>query len=180
MRGRAVGQPRRRSPRAALWAAGLAGLAWLGGAEAAAQEASQLRVSGMTFVGSREDGGELVVRARQAVFVPDTNVAHLDEVRASVQDPSAGQSFDLSCDKAALDLDTNSLRAEGNVRGVTSAGESYSAPWVRYDPEADALITDAPVIVENPTGTFRGDGFRYLVAERRLKLTGNVSVVQNP
>jgi hypothetical protein len=30
------------------------------------------------------------------------------------------------------------------------------------------------------TGTFRGDGFRFLVQEGRFRLLGNVSVVQSP
>jgi hypothetical protein len=34
--------------------------------------------------------------------------------------------------------------------------------------------------MQDETGTFRGDGFRYDVDERRFRLLGNVSVVQAP
>jgi hypothetical protein len=51
---------------------------------------------------------------------------------------------------------------------------------VRYDHTSDVLYTEAPVSMVNDTGTFRADGFRYHVDERRFRLLGNVRVVQAP
>jgi hypothetical protein len=64
------------------------------------------------------------------------------------------------------------------VRGTTSEGQHYSAPWVEYDHDAGLLQTDAPVRMVDDTGSFRGDGFRYSVADRTFKLLGNVLVEQ--
>jgi LPS export ABC transporter protein LptC len=97
-----------------------------------------------------------------------------------VTDEETGRRFEMSCDRAELNLETNDIKAEGNVRGVTSDGRSYSAPWVRYEHEAGVLYSDAPVVMVDDTGTFRGDGFRFLVEEGRLRLLGHVSVVQAP
>ena len=37
-----------------------------------------------------------------------------------------------------------------------------------------------PVVVIDETGSFRGDGFRYHVKERRFQILGNVRVEQGP
>jgi LPS export ABC transporter protein LptC len=152
----------------------------LGAGAAFAQQASPLEVSGMTFVGTRIDGSELVVRAVHATFAPREHLALLREVDASARDAKRDRAFEIQCEKAELNLETNDFRAEGAVRGRTQAGESYSAPWVQYDRKRDLLFTDAKVKMENEAGRFSGDGFRYHVKERRFELRGNVQVEQAP
>lgn len=138
-----------------------------------------LHIEGMTFVGSRGSVRELVVRARTARLRTDENVAELVDVDAQV---SAGgdvsQGFTLTCARARFDLDTNDFRAEGNVQGVTSDGQHYAAPWVRYVHAEGLLYTDEPVRLEDDSGSFRGDGFRYHLTDRRFQLLGNVRVEQ--
>jgi hypothetical protein len=51
---------------------------------------------------------------------------------------------------------------------------------VRYDHSRGLLYTDAPVAMEDDSGSFRGDGFRYDTRRRSFRLLGNVSVVQKP
>jgi len=149
-------------------------------ASSASETASVLEVTGMTFVRSRNAASDLVVRARYALLWPDSDVAKLEDVQAVVTDEDSGRRFEMSCDRAELDVETNDIKAEGNVRGVTSDGRSYSAPWVRYEHEEGVLYSDAPVVMVDDTGTFRGDGFRFLVQEGRFRLLGNVRVVQSP
>jgi LPS export ABC transporter protein LptC len=149
-------------------------------AGAAADGPSGLRVTGMTFVGSRGATSELVVRATTAHFFPDSGIASLSDVRAVVADGEEGKGFDMRCDEAELNVKTNDFTATGNVKGVTGNGQHYSAPWVRYDHEAALLLTDASVRVVDQAGTFQGDGFRYYIDERRFQLLGNVSVEQAP
>jgi LPS export ABC transporter protein LptC len=143
------------------------------------REATELRATGMTFVGSRDDTSELVLHSRFATFYPDREIAQLEKVRAVVTDDVDGDSFEMTCDRAELNVETNDFRAEGLVRGTTADGQTYSAPWVEYEHEAGLLRTDAPVKMVDGTGTFRGDGFRYHVQERKFKLLGNVSVEQH-
>ena len=146
----------------------------------AALAAPPLRVQGMTYVGSRGEASELVLHSVSAIFHPDRDVAHLEDVRAVVTDLQRDESFEMTCDRAELNTETNDFHAEGNVEGVTGDGQRYSAPWVDYEHDASLLRTDAPVLVVNDTGTFRGDGFRYHIPERRFQLLGNVRVVQTP
>ncbi len=160
----------------AVVAAGAA--VWLSSA-GGAQASPGLKVTGMTFVGSRGEFSELVVRAEQALFYPDTSRADLMTVRASVSDAKKGQSFKMTCDTAELNVETNDFKALGNVEGITGDGQQYSAPWVSYEHERSMLFTDAPVVVRDKHGLFRGDGFRYFIEERRFELLGNVSVEQN-
>ena len=146
----------------------------------AASESPELFVTGMTFVGSRGSENEVVLRSREAVFRPQAQLAELVEVHAEVTIQDQGQSFTMSCDRAELNLATNDFIARGNVHGETGDGQRYSAPWVRYSHEEGLLSTEAPVLMEDDNGSFRGDGFRYHVRERRFQLLGNVRVEQAP
>jgi len=145
---------------------------------AAAERETELRATGMTFVGSRSDHSELIVHAEVATFFPDRDMADLEVVRAIVTDDDDGDSFRMTCERAELNVETNDFRAEGSVKGTTADGQRYSAPWVEYEHAAGLLHTNAPVRMVDDTGTFRGDGFRYHVNERKFQMLGNVSVEQ--
>ncbi len=140
----------------------------------------ELRATGMTFVGSRGASSELVLRAHVATFRPDRNVAHLVTVHAVFTDDEDGDSFEMTCAKADLNIETNDFRAEGDVQGATADGQKYKASWVEYEHEAGLLHTSAPVEMVDETGSYRGDGFRYHVRERKFQLLGHVSVEQLP
>ena len=142
--------------------------------------AAELYVTGMTFVGSRGSVSELVLHSQTAVFHPDTDVAHLEVVRATVSDREKDESFEMTCDRARLNVETNDFEAEGNVRGVTADGQRYSAPSVSYNHDEGLLSSDERVVIVDETGSFEGDGFRYHVREKRFRLLGNVRVVQTP
>ena len=158
----------------------LCALASLGAEAPQRRFSSSLRVTGMTFVGTRGSVNELVLHATRAVLRPETNLALLEDVRVSALDSKSERSFDVSCEHGELDVETNDFLAEGDVRGTTGEGQRYTTPWVRYDHERGLLYTDAPVAMEDATGSFRGDGFRYDTRRRSFRLLGNVSVVQKP
>jgi len=142
--------------------------------------AAVLRVGGMTFVGSRGSVRELVLESRVAVFRPEARIAELQHVSATVSTQGDDPGFSMSCDRAELNLDSNDFIAEGNVEGETGDGRRYFASWVRYEHEEGVLYTDAPARMVDGAGSFRGDGFRYDVRERRFKLLGDVRVEQAP
>jgi LPS export ABC transporter protein LptC len=141
-------------------------------------DAAVLQVTGMTFVSSRDSVREIVVRSQHAKFHTDTKVAELDGVRAEVSEGAKGRSFSMTCDRAELDLQKNDFLAQGDVEGVTEEGQHVFAPWVRYDHAKGVVFSDAPVRMTDKSGSFRGDGFRYHVKDRRFQLLGNVRVEQ--
>jgi LPS export ABC transporter protein LptC len=134
----------------------------------------------MTFVGSRGSAREVLLRSRTASFRPAQRIAELHDVNAQVNEDEEGRSFSMTCERAELNIDTNDFSAEGNVQGETGEGQRYWAPWVRYNHEEGILFTDAPVRMVDSTGSFRGDGFRYHLRERRFQLLGHVRVEQLP
>jgi LPS export ABC transporter protein LptC len=152
----------------------------LGPRPAAAESSSVLEVKGMTFVGSRGSESELVLRARRAVYRPDSKVAELELVRVEVTDDEEGRGFEMTCERAELNVETNDFTAEGHVEGVTGDGQRYSTPWVRYEHEPGVVYTEAQVQLVDGATTLRGEGFRFHIRERRFHLLGNVSVVQTP
>jgi len=147
--------------------------------DGSADRQTELRATGMTFVGSRNDRSELVLHSEVATFFPDRDIADLEVVRAVVTDEDEGDSFRMTCERAELNVQTNDFRAEGQVRGTTADGQEYSAPWVEYDHESGVLHTSASIRMNDETGSFRADGFRYHVNERKFQMLGNVSVEQN-
>jgi LPS export ABC transporter protein LptC len=146
----------------------------------AAEEAPLLKLEGMTFIASRGDANELVLRAAKARFKAGEQRVYLEDVHATVEPGKQAGSFEIECDRGSLDMETNDFEAIGNVRGRTEGGRRFSAPWVRYDHHAGLLFTNAPVLISEDAITYRGGGFRYYVRERRFRLLGGASVVQEP
>ncbi len=147
---------------------------------AAAAAPPVLDIEGMTYVSSHGSKNELVVRSRFAAFETKAEIARLRAGHATVRSKTNRPGFDIVCDRAELDLTTNDFFAEGNVEGNTEGGRKFSAAWVRYDHEQAMLFTDAPVLITEDGTTFRGGGFRYYVEERRFRLLGGATVVQQP
>ena len=157
---------------------GLLGVLTTSGADAV--EATTLEVEGMTFVGSRAGVREVVLRSATATVQPEENRAELSDVRAELSAEGEERSVSMTCDRVELDIETNDFLAEGDVRGETDEGQRYTTAWVRYRHEDGLLYTDAPVAMDDARGSFRGDGFRYHVHDRRFELLGNVRVEQRP
>jgi LPS export ABC transporter protein LptC len=151
----------------------------LGLRPAVAEDSSVLEVTGMTFVGSRGSANELVLRARRAVYRPDSDLAELELVRVVVTGDETGPSLEMTCDRVELNVETSDFTAEGQIEGVTGDGQRYSAPWVRYQHEPGVVYTEAQVQMVDGATTMRGEGFRFYIRERRFQL-GNVSVVATP
>lgn len=142
--------------------------------------ATKLRAEGMTFTGSSGSERQVILHSRLAVFRPADGIAELTDVEAEVSVLDEGLSFTMKCDEAELDVRSNDFSARGDVHGQTAEGQRYRAPWVDYDHEQGLLSTDAPVVMEDHSGSFRGDGFRYHIREKRFRLLGNVRVEQTP
>jgi hypothetical protein len=143
-------------------------------------ESPLLEVDQMTFVGSRGPTRELVLRARHARIDTDRERVFLDDVHALVQPGSNAGHFEIRCESGELDLASNDFEASGNVRGETEGGRQFTAPWVKYDHERGLLFTNAPVLISEDAITYRGGGLEYFVRERRFRLLGGASVVQEP
>jgi len=149
-------------------------------ADTADEDSQELHATGMTFIGSRGEASELVLQSHFATFFPDDDLADLREVHAVVNDDEDGESFEMTCDHAELNVETNDFRAEGNVRGTTSSGQHYTAPWVQYEHDPGLLHSDAPVVMVDGKRTYRGEGFEYRIEDRVFRLLRNVSVVETP
>lgn len=135
-----------------------------------------LSITGMTFVQSEGEVATMVVEAERGRLDPDTRIVHLEDVKTRVTGNSDRAGFELECDEGDLALDSHALLASGNVRGRTADGRSFSTPWVRYDPKKDIAFTDAPVEIEEETGSLHGGGFRYHVRQGRFRLLGGATV----
>ena len=144
----------------------------------AAAESPLLSVEGMTFIASRSNVNELVLHAARARFDTEEDRVYLEDVHAVVEPSDLKGSFDIHCATGQLDLATNDFEARGNVRGRTDGEREFSAPWVKYDHEAGLLFTNAPVLISEPAISYRGGGFQYYVDDRRFRLLGGASVVQ--
>jgi len=139
-----------------------------------------LDVEHMTFVASRGPSNELVLDATHARFDTEKDRVYLDDVHAVVEPSRDSGHFEIRCREGELDLATNDFEARGDVRGQTEGDRQFEAPWVKYDHEKGLLYTDAPVLILEDAITYRGGGFQYFVRERRFKLLGGASVVQQP
>jgi LPS export ABC transporter protein LptC len=145
---------------------------------AAADPQPLLWLSGMTFVGADRGTNDVVLEAERASFDPGASIAMLETVQMHADDQKGSQALDMTCQRARLDLRTNSFRAEGDVRGRTGDGRRFTTSWVEYDDRTGRLSTDAPVVIEDASGTYRGGGFRFDVRTQRLRLVRGAQVLQ--
>lgn len=161
--------------------AALASAALLSTPLTALQAASPLLdVDEMTFVASRGAANELILNAKHARFDTEEERVYLETVHAVVEPSRDAGHFEIRCEEGELDIATNDFEARGNVRGQTEGERQFEAPWVKYDHEKGLLFTNAPVLISEDSITYRGGGFQYFVRERRFKLLGGASVVQQP
>jgi LPS export ABC transporter protein LptC len=147
---------------------------------AATADEPVLDLTGMTFVASRGSTNEIVLRAGHAQMKSDSDHVQLQDVQTTVSPEGDRPGFDMTCERGELNLDTSDFYAEGDVRGTTDSGRTFTTTWVRYDHAEEVLFTDAPVVITEGGSSFRGGGFRYHVPERRFRLLGGASVVQKP
>jgi hypothetical protein len=169
-----VQQGTRRTHRVAAGALAIA----LGGAAFA--DGPELDVDGLTFLASRGESNELVLNAQHARFDTRAERIYLDQVHAVVEPGRVAGHFEIRCEEGELDLASNDFEARGNVRGHTDGSREFEAPWVKYDHKAGLLFTNAPVLILEDAIQYRGGGFQYFVRERRFRLLGGASVVQEP
>lgn len=135
-----------------------------------------LVISGMTFVQSDGNVADMIVEAERGRLDPDTNVVHLEVVRTRVEGNAERSGFEMTCDTGELSLANHALYASGNVRGRTNDGRAFTTSWVRYDPAKEVAYTDAPVEIDEATGSLQGGGFRYYVDEGRFRLLKGATV----
>ncbi|MBW2499975.1 MAG: LPS export ABC transporter periplasmic protein LptC [Deltaproteobacteria bacterium] len=153
--------------------AGPPDLGWLDG-----DRGQALDLHGMTFVASEATANEILLRAEKARFYPELEVAELEAVHVEVAPGEGRVGFSMECEGGRLNLASQSFVAEGNVVGTIEGGRHFEAAWVAYDEAEGLLYTDEPVLIEEDEGRYRGGGFRYLVEERRFRLLGGASIVQ--
>jgi LPS export ABC transporter protein LptC len=139
-----------------------------------------LEIEQMTFVAAQGGENQVHVVARHASFDTEREVATLTDVETTVSDEQDGVYFQMTCRSGELDLATSDFLAQGEVLGRTRNGIEFAVDWVRYDHEQGRLFTDAPVLITESFGSYRGGGFEYDVRERRLRLTGGARMVQQP
>ena len=161
---------------AQIWLIGACALA---SAPAGAEPKSDpgLALTGLTFVSSRAAANELVLRAERVLYRPSEAIADLEEVHVTFADEDGAMSFEMSCDRGELDLESSDFVAQGHLEGRTADGVKLSTSEARYDGRKRVVVGRAPVRIARPNGSITGDGFEYDVARRRLRVLGTAHMV---
>lgn len=140
--------------------------------------AGDLDLGGVTFVASRGSASELVLLAERVHVGAGVEAADLEEVRIRVPEAEGHVGFELSCRRGRIDLSSNDFHLEGEVEGRDAEGRVFRVEWLAYDESDGLLYSDAAVVVEDASGRYQAGGLRYHIRERRLSLTGGVTVLQ--
>lgn len=149
------------------------------GASAQDGAGATLHIDGMTFVATRGDENEMVLRAEKAHMPPGAEVAHLQGVRVVMHNPGGSRnSFEMTCQRGDLQLKSADFHAEGDVEGRMADGRRIFTPSLDYDSKSGIVTSDAPVRIREGGNTMRGRGFRYNVKDGHFVLRGGASIVQ--
>jgi LPS export ABC transporter protein LptC len=170
----------RRCARARCIAVLLAVLGSLLATPLVAQEDPVLEIAGMTYVASQGSSNELVLDARRARYRAGRSLVHLEGVEARVAPGAEQPGFEMTCAEADFDLAKSDFQARGDVRGRTRDGREIQTDRLSYRHEEGLVSTDAPVVIRDAGGTYRGGGFRYRVRDGSFQLVGGASVEQQP
>ena len=135
-----------------------------------------MQIERLTFVASTAGTTDILVRARSAVIDHAADKAELDAVHAAWTDEAGRPSLEIDCERGELDLVTNDLLAEGDVRGLLADGRRFEGPWLRYDRKRGVAFTRADVRIIEGERVLSGGGFEYHVRDGRLRLTSGASV----
>jgi LPS export ABC transporter protein LptC len=146
---------------------------------ASAQEAASLHLGTMTFVATRGDEKEMVLRAEKAHMPPQVQVAQLEGVHVVMHNPGGTRnSFEMTCRRGDLQLESADFHAEGDVEGRMADGRRFFTPSLDYDSDSGMVTSDAPVRIREGGHTMRGHGFEYNVRNGHFVLRGGASIVQ--
>lgn len=143
------------------------------------QSQASLHLDGMTFVATRDNENELVLHAQKADLPPGAEVAKLQGVHMTMHNPGGTkQSFEMTCERGDLQLESADFHAEGKVEGRMADGRLIFTPRLDYDSERGMITSDAPVRLVEGDHTMRGRGFVYNVRSGHFVLRGGASVIQ--
>lgn len=142
----------------------------------ASESETPIVMRGVTFVSSGGTAGEVVVWADEARLDASGKRAFLKWVHLTVRPDGDGSEIEIRCLRGEIELETQALRLEGEVRGRTPEGQGFEVDWLEYDEAAGVLYSDAPVIMRDDAGWYRGGAFRYALEERRFELLSGVQV----
>jgi hypothetical protein len=147
-----------------------------------------LTLDGMSYVLSHGDAVDLLVEAHRAEISPRNGRVDLSGVRARIASQGGGArlrggardagGLELVCERGELDLETREFVASGRVAGRMLDGRTLRTERLRYRHAQGVLSSDAPVLLSDGAGEYRGGGFQYWVREDRFRLTGGARIVQ--
>lgn len=143
-------------------------------------QAGYIDVAGVTFVSSRASANEFVLWAENAHVDSDGRAVELEQIQLSVAGDEQRLGLELRCKRGRIELETSDFRLEGEVTGRIANGQRFEAVWVGYDDSEALLYSDAPVVIRERGGVYRGGGFRYDMKRRRFRLLAGTSVVRQP
>ncbi len=159
------------APLLAAW-----GLAAAAAAQAVEAAGDRVRLSPMTYVASEGAHNHLVLAAARADYALDGSSVALEGVEASIAAAPGVTGFELRSRRGRVDLETSNFDAYGDVRARTRGGRWLRTTRLVYDHARGVVSTEAPVEIQDATGTYRGRGFRYHVRDGRFQLLGGASV----
>jgi LPS export ABC transporter protein LptC len=140
---------------------------------------SSVRLTGVTFVKSREGVSNVLLMADEADFRTAISRVYLQGMSVETKSDVGNKEFWLRCDRGIIELESGDFEAEGNVQGQMADGRSFETESAQYDDELSVISTNVPVLLREATGTLRGGGFQYWVREDRLQLTGGAVLLQS-
>lgn len=124
------------------------------------------------FEGFRSGERDLVVFARTAEIELSSREVSLEQVRVEAQG-SEGE-ISIRAEQGAVDLEEDSFRLIGRVKGRVGAGQRFETSEVRYDSSTEKIWTDREVRVVQDNLTLVGKGMDLDLKERRVQILNGV------
>jgi LPS export ABC transporter protein LptC len=133
-------------------------------------------LEGVVVDGYAAGKSEFQVLAESATLDPESRQARLADVRITFADRTSGD-VSVRANEALFEIDRDDFELRGDVRGTTSAGETFETDALRYDDAGRLLRTDSEVRLRRSDLLFEGRGMELDVATRRVRFKGRVSAL---
>jgi len=113
------------------------------------------------------------ITAKAVQYFQEENLALLTEIKAKIFSRD-GRQFDISGDRARLDLQSRDMEVEGNITAKSSDGYELRTESLKFIQASRKIVSKSPVVIKSPRFQLAGVGMVIDLDRQNFRLLNRV------